>query len=330
MSPANLETPAHGALSTPTDQAIQPYNFLRPPRISKERRIALESIFSRFALSFQAQLSSRLRNPTDVLVSSVRQESFEEFLSALDNPCAAFEVDLGTAVGGQAIFALTPRLAFRILDRLFGGLGDANAIPNRPLTVLEQTVVRGVAERALQLLAEAWDEYLKFAPRIVGFESSPEVLRIANREDNMLAVHFEVRTGADASDLALFATPLIALEGFLQEKSRPVVAAVRQDRAERSAQQLLVQAQLKRAKVPICVRFPLFALSGRDIAGLEVGHVIHTAQPVDTPVEVRVHGRCRFLGRMGKSSGFLGVSISRALQPGEDVSPRLPKGRVIR
>jgi flagellar motor switch protein FliM len=190
--------------------------------------------------------------------------------------------------------------------------------------------MRGVVERALPLLALAWDEYLKLAPRIVGFESSPEVLRIANREDNMLAVHFEVRSGAETGDLALFATPLISLEGFLQEKSRPVVAALRHDQAERAAQQHMVEVQLKRAKVPISVRFPLFALTGREIAALEVGQVIHTAQPVDTPVEVRVHGRCRFLGRMGKSSGFLGVSISRALQPGEDVSPRLPKGRIIR
>ena len=61
---------------------VLPYNFLRPPRISKERRVQLESIHSRFALSVQSMLSSRLRVPMDVSCT-VEQATFSEFVLSI-------------------------------------------------------------------------------------------------------------------------------------------------------------------------------------------------------------------------------------------------------
>jgi len=55
------------------------YNFVRPPRLSKERRATLESVFSRFAISMQGFLTSRLRVPIDVALKGIEQANFSEF-----------------------------------------------------------------------------------------------------------------------------------------------------------------------------------------------------------------------------------------------------------
>ena len=59
---------------------VVPYNFSRPPRVSKDRRANLESIYTRFALSLQALLASLLRAPLDVVVGSVEQAMFSEYI----------------------------------------------------------------------------------------------------------------------------------------------------------------------------------------------------------------------------------------------------------
>ena len=107
-----------------------PYNFLRPHRISKDRRSTLTNIYTRFAVSTQALISSRLRLPTDVLVGSVEQATFGEFIMSLGNPCASFVFDLGNGTGLQGVLDLGIDLSYQLIDRMFGGPGgDARREP---------------------------------------------------------------------------------------------------------------------------------------------------------------------------------------------------------
>ncbi len=128
----------------PSDGPVEviPYNFLRPPRIAKDRQALLNGIYQRIAVSLQALFSSRLRTAVDVVLSSVEQATFAEFIFSLATPCAAYVYELGDKVGGQAALDLGTDFSYYLLDRLFGGPGESQDI-KRPLTLLERTVVRG-------------------------------------------------------------------------------------------------------------------------------------------------------------------------------------------
>ena len=154
---------------------VVPYNFLRPPRISKDRRVQLEAIGARFALSLQSMFSSRLRTPTDV-TCMVEQVTLSEFVLSIANPCAVFVFNLGGSAGGQAAIDLSTDLGFFIVDRVFGGPGESTRL-DRALTPLEQTVVRGFAEKILALFRESWHDHVPFQPQIVGFEATPDMLQ---------------------------------------------------------------------------------------------------------------------------------------------------------
>jgi flagellar motor switch protein FliM len=291
----------------------QPYNFLRPHRISKDRRSTLTNIYTRFAVSMQALLSSRLRLPTDVTIGSVEQATFGEFIMSLGNPCAAFVFSLGRGNDFQGVLDLSIDLSYQLVDRMFGGPGTGDAAAardvNRPLTQLERLVLKGVADRTLGFLGEVWEEHLPMAPAHVGFESMPDALQIASREDNVLVTNVDVRAG-EFSGLLTLCLPLIALESFLQEKRTTGVRLLHASETERQAARSNVEQALRVASLPVTARFPLFSMLARDVASLEVGQVIHTGYPLDVPLEVHVNGRRRFLGLPGRVRRAMGVRIT--------------------
>ena len=310
--------------SRETDYEVVPYNFLRPPRISKDRRLTLEAIFSRIAAAVQATLSSRLRTPLDV-VPAVEQASFAEFVLGASNPCAAFVFDLGGAAGGQGVIDLGPDLAFFIVDRIFGGPGEALAV-ERPLTMLERTVVRGLVDKMVAAFREAWTGHLDLTPELTGFESTPDMLRIASREANVLVARLEVRAGTFQSYLA-FCLPLLALETFLAEKAHrsPLQSTPSQ---ESPAHRRVVQTALLGAHVEVAARFPGLRLAARDVANLRVGQIIQTTQPIEAPVELHINGRCRFAGTLGQYRRTLGLRVTQATRVGVAAGGRGSRGRI--
>lgn len=306
---------------------VVPYNFSRPPRVSKDRRATLESIYARFALSLQGLLSSMIRAPLDVVVGSVEQAMFSEYILSLGTPCASYVFDLGDRMNTQGTIDLSTDFAFHLVDRLFGGPGDPQSL-QRPLTLLEQAVVRNVTDRALSLLREAWQDQLAFAPQVVGFESNPEMLQITSREDNVLVTNLEIRSVSFNGFIAL-CLPMAALESFLAEKttSRP---HSRQSGAEAAASRALAEDNLQHAHVRVVARFPTVWLSARQLGELVPGHVLHIGHAADEPIEVQVNERLRFLGALGQVRRQLGLRVTERIhKPAAERPVQSRQGRVL-
>jgi flagellar motor switch protein FliM len=307
---------------------VIPYNFLRPPRIAKDRQALLNGIYQRIAVSLQALFSSRLRSSVDVMLASVEQATFAEFIFSLATPCAAYVYDLGDRVGGQGVLDLGTDFSYHLIDRLFGGPGEQQDM-KRPLTLLESAVVRGVSDKVWDLVQEAWADHLAFQPGYTSFESSPDALQIANREDNVLVGNIEVRSGPFAG-LITTCIPLLSLESFLQEKPTRHFHSVRMSATERDTARRTIEDALRAARLEVRARFPLFHLQARDVGRLEVGQVIHTGHSSDVPVELHVRGQRRFLGSLGQSRRYVGLRISQALHPQRpEGAPKPSRGRLV-
>lgn len=319
-SPAPL-APVHG-------EDVLPYNFSRPPRVSKERRATLESIYARYALSLQGLLSSLLRTPVDIDASSIEQSMFSEFVLSLGRPCAAFVFGIGDRLGAQGAIDLSTDFALHLTDRLFGGPGDAVEL-QRSLTPLEQTVVKNFTDRALGLLRDAWAEHLPIVPKVTGFESNPEMLQITSREDNVLVTTLELRSAAFQGFVTL-CLPMAAIESFLQEKGTSHSGAARLTEAEHLEQRRLTVGGLQHAHVTGSARLPQLWLTARQLSELAPGRVLQTSHPVDAPIELHLNGRLRFTGALGQVRRQLGLRIAeRVHTPDAERPVRTRQGRVM-
>jgi flagellar motor switch protein FliM len=162
-----------------------------------------------------------------------------------------------------------------------------------------------------------------------GFESAPDALQIASREDNVLVANIEVKSGSFASLLTI-CLPLISLENFLQEKPTRLSHNMRGSSEERAQYRQLIEAALRAARLPMTVQFPPFLLKTEEIAGLQVGQVIHTGHPSDVPIELHVRGTRRFLGTLGQSRRCLGMRITQVLGDAQhEAAPRSSRGRMV-
>jgi len=262
-----------------------------------------------------------------VAVSSVEQATFGEFVLSLGNPCSAFVFDLGGGISGA--LDLGTDLAFYLVDRMFGGPGETSRPITRPLTPLERLAVKGVTDRALQLLGEVWQDHLAFEPVHQAYESVPEALQIASKEDNVLVANIDVKT-ASFSGLLTVCIPLLALETFLQEKPAQVRQAARANPAEQALGRHALERHLRAAELPVSVQFPTFRMQARDVAGLAEGQVIHTGFGLETALEVLINDRRHFLGKPGQVKRAMGVQI---LQPTRDVqsnaNARAVRARIV-
>jgi flagellar motor switch protein FliM len=290
---------------------VQLYNFAHAPQLSREHRVALEAVFTRLTLSLQDLLSSLLRIPLDVSLDGLEHVAFGEFRKALSTPCATFVFDTGHGVGGEGIVDVTTGVGFYIVDRLFGGPGEAPH-QERSLSDLEQSVVRGVAERLLALLRDSWKEHLELAPEIVRFESNPENLRADSRVQTVIVSEMAIRAGESFSGQLAICLPLLILESFLQERVADRPARTKKS-GRTSRHREHIAEDLKLAHVSLAARLAPLSLSARSLADLAPGQVIQTNQHIDLPIELHVNGRCRYLGTLGQVRRHVGLQITATI-----------------
>jgi flagellar motor switch protein FliM len=299
------------------DGEVTVYDFRRPHRVSKERLRTLEAMYERMVKSLEGWIIGRVRGQIEMRLQSVEQFSFGEFTLSLPTPCATYIFDVKNTGGAQGVIDIGHEFAYFTVDRFFGGSGAAT-IPNRSLSPVERLTVRLVAERAVQLVEEIWQDHVPLELEITGFESSPEILQIANREDPVLVANVEVISG-QTSSLLLICLPFSVLEKFFQGSGNKRVGVAAGTEKEREEARLRTETALRATPVTISARLPRFEMSLRDLANLAPGHVLTTGIPRDAELSVLVGGRARFRGSAGRVGRKLAVRLLDSIAPPETV-----------
>jgi flagellar motor switch protein FliM len=315
-SPASPAAVDRESLRIAVDPAVpsapQPYDFRRPYRISTDRLRALRVMHENLGSSLEGWLLSRVRGDIEISLQGLEQCSFGEFTASLPTPCASYTFELGQpgAHGGVVDFGID--FAFFLVDRLFGG-GTTVGYPDRPLTPIERMGVRTIAERAVATMAETWREYMELEPSLVGFESVPEMIRIANREDPVLVATYDAVVTKGSSRLA-FCLPFSVVEKFL------AVGTVRRAAAPHSAEeqavsQALAESALRGTRVTVSARLPQFPLTLGEVMSLQAGSLVDTGISRTAELDVHVGDQCRFRALPGRVSHSLAVRITEGVLP---------------
>jgi flagellar motor switch protein FliM len=296
------------------------YDFRRPHRISKEKLRTLEAMYERFAKSLEGFLMSRVRGGLSLSLQSVEQLGFGEFTLSLPTPCASYVFEVENSGGQQGVIDFGSEFSFFLVDRLFGG-NTSQVLPNRALTPLERMAIRTIAERITGLVSEVWQDYIELKLNLTGFESIPEILRVANREDPVLVANLEVVSG-DMRSLLLVCLPFAVLEKFFAGSSERRVTVlgspdeIAQNRAV--AEQSLLGTRLQ---VSACL--PEFRMSMRELLGLSAGTVLSTGLPRTSELDVFIGEQRRFRAMPGRIGASLAVQVTDGLlaKPDSDTLP---------
>lgn len=306
-------------------QDLQVYDFRRPARISKDRKRSLMAMYGLLAKTIEGWLTGRVRDQVELDLQSVEQLTFGEFMLALPSPCASYIIDVGNT-GHQGVIDFGHEFGFFLVDRLLGGAGT-HAVPERTLSPIERQVVRIVADRIALQLHEVWKDYVRLELDVTGFESIPEMLQVANREDPVLVANIGVSMGG-LNSLLLLCLPFATLEKFFTGQSKRRSQTGHGTPEERAQDRIHIETSLRTSRLTVGARLPEFQMPLSTLLGLQPGTVLNTGIPHNAELDLFVAGQRRFVGAPGRVGKKLAVRVLDAvnpepedlIQPGREVS----------
>jgi len=257
------------------------YDFRRPVRLAREHAHVLRVAMQTFARQSSTLLTTSLRVICQVSAARLEELSYDEYLSGVheNSVCAVLTLDPWP---GRALFTFDTTTLLTIVDHQLGGPGGDDQ-PDRPLTDLEQALVRQVLNRTLRELSYALEPIGKCTPVLQGLESNAGFVQAAAPTDPVVIARLDLSIGSHNAQASLclpftmLAPGLAALSNSsdAEEKARARMAA-----AQRT------QRRLVDVEVPVAVRFDPVRMPSSMIGRLEVGDVVHLNHRTSRPLSV--------------------------------------------
>jgi flagellar motor switch protein FliM len=290
-----------------------PYDFRRPNKFSREHVRALQIASETFARRCGTVLSATLRSTAYVVAAGVNQLTYDEYIRDTPNPAYLAVLSL-PPLDGLSLLQVPLPVVYAAVEQLTGGPGTGEA-PERPLTDIEDGLVRKLMKQAVGEFAYAFENLAHFKVELVAQESNPQVVQIAPATEMIVTIAFDMKIGAHEGQATLaipFASLQPALDQLTDERSRDV-RKPEDPHLVRSA----VGNALGNALIDVQVRFSEVALPSAEIVDLRPGDVLPLHHPTDRPLTVSVGGTDRFVaspGRRGKRVAC--VIVDPARRPG--------------
>lgn len=292
---------------------VRPYDFRHPDKFSKDQLRVLEMIHETFARSLSPWMSSYFRIPVKVSLEAVSQLSFDEFTSSIELPSviAVFYMD---PPGDRGIIWMSPDLTSAIIDRCLGGPGRSGG-KARELTSIEESVLRGVVVRILDMLALAWDQMAQPTFGFSNIASGPQFAQVTSGTETVGRVSLRIILGESSGELRIcFPYPLLqpliprlAIERWFRREADMEKAAEMNE---------ALQERLALVEVPVVLEVGRATITVREFLDLAVGDVIKLDSRYGKDLSVRVGGAKKFLARPGVVGRRLAFQVNRMVRDG--------------
>jgi flagellar motor switch protein FliM len=290
------------------------YDFKRPERVSKDQMRSLASLHESFARNLGASLSSFLRTIVEVRVATIEQLTYSEFIHSLPNP-TNFNLLKCEPLEGQMCLEISPLIIYPIIDRLLGGSTSEMFIPQRPLTMIELRLIRKITDRALNELTEAWSSLVPVSFSLGEVESNPHLVQIVAPNEVVVVIGLELRMGQRAGTMSL-CIPFNVIEPIMSKLATQGWLAYRR-RQSVEDKSTHIRRSLDPARLEVTAYLAEAAMTVRELLSLQPGDIIQTGKPAKEDVLIRIEGRNKFAGVLGRHKEGRAIKIARKVEAGD-------------
>ena len=293
---------------------VKVYDFKRALRFSKDQIRSLTRIHENFARLLTTYFSAQLRTYVQINVASVDQIPFEEFIRSIPNMTLLniFEVP---PLEGNIIMEVNPNVAYSMLDRLMGGVGDGPGKVDN-MTEIETKILTNLFERSFDNLREAWSGIIEIDPFLSEVEVNPQFLQMISPNETVVVISFNIVIG-ESSGMINICIPHVVLEPIVPNLS--VRYWMQTNKKEPTPEQSVVlEKRLKKATLPITTELGHGAMSIEDFLYLQVGDVISLDRKIDDPLLVKVGDIPKFTAQPGHLRNRMAVQIIDILNGGDE------------
>jgi len=282
----------------------RPFDFRRPQKFSRDHSRALEIVHETFARQVTTILSTTLRAVSQVSLAGVEESSYGDYVETLPNP-TVLNIVSAEPLPGVGALHLPLSLAMGAVDRILGGTGSGT-LATRPLTDIEEGLVRGLIERWLRAWADSFESLARVDPKIVNVESNPQFAQIAAPSDMVMVISFDVHIGASEGVMTL-CLPFASLQPVLDRIVGPSVFTGKT--VDTVAAAVAMGTALGAAPIDVSVSFNTVSLASHEILELREGDVLPLHHPIGAPLTVKASGVPTFKAMAGRRGRRLACVI---------------------
>ena len=285
---------------------IKIYDFKRPDKFSKEQIRTVSIMHETFARLTTTALSAQLRSMAHVHVASVDQLTYEEFIRSIPTPTTLAVINMDP-LKGNAILEVDPAITFSIIDRLFGGQGQAAKV-QRDLTDIEQSVMEGIIVRILANMREAWTQVIDLRPRLGQIETNPQFAQIVPPTEMVVLVTLETKIGEEEG-MMNFCIPYITIEPIISKLSSQFwFSSVR--RSSTTQYLGILKEKLSTVDMDVVAEIGSIELPIRDVLTLKVGDIVRLSNiRVGDPLTLNVGNKQKFYCQPGVIGRKMAVQV---------------------
>jgi flagellar motor switch protein FliM len=278
-----LDAPGGARTLTTGRTGVVAYDFRRPTKLSRDGVRLLQVTFETFARRLTTLLTSGLRQVCHVSPLDISQQSYDEFVNSRQLPTLITPIAL-PQLQTTAVMEFSLPVALSAIDHMLGGPGGDQ--PERTLTDIETTLLKGLLEQIVGVLAYAMEPVVPLEPSVGMLEYNAQFVQAVAGNDACIVAVFELAIGAQQSELSL-CIPLAPVLPKLNAQRASVDKAAARSGAG-TAEGQIVANRLAGTAVDVTVEFAPVRITPTQALELAVGDVIPLTHRVGTPLAVKV------------------------------------------
>ncbi len=235
-----------------------------------------------FARQSTTVLTTSLRVVCQFGVPRIEELSYDEFINGLPEQAVTCVIQL-PPWQGKALLTFDLATLLTMVDHQLGGTGS-DTQPDRPLTDIEQSLIRLLVPRMLRELAYALETISKgVVPELLTLEGDARFVQAAASTDPVVVAYMDLTVGRRESEVSLclpYAMLAPVLETVTRSGDSTEKAQAKLDAAQRT------QRRLSDVEVDVAVRFEPQKMRSHLIGRLSVGDVITLGHRTTAPLSV--------------------------------------------
>ena len=303
-----------GEMTEDESKLIRSYDFRTANKFSKDQMRTLHFIYDNFASRLSTYLSGTLRVICEVEVISIEEQTFSELSNSMPSPVIISIISM-PPLAGSVLFEITPVIAYEIISRLLGGVGQFENT-DKAFTEIEVSIMERVIRKMLVLMNEAWEKINRVNASLERVETSSQYVQIVSANEPIAIVTLNVKIG-ETADIINLCIPHVAVQPIAKKL---VMKTWYTDNglAKTTEEKDNFEARLSGIYLNLHAVFNATPATVKDVLNTKVGDVIQLDHNINRPITVQVEHIPKFKGAVGIQDSNYAVRIVDILKEETD------------
>jgi flagellar motor switch protein FliM len=289
---------------------VTDFDFIRFTKGKKERLPALEFIYDRFSKSFRSALSLFMEREVEVGPVPAQYVEYNEFIKTLPLP-TNMNIVVTENLNGFFIVIFDAKLIFSVLETVFGSATISPArIEGREFTKIEFNVIKKLIDLVSTEMEKAWEPVYEIHCKYSRSEINPNYITMVAKEETVSLNEFSIEIG-DITSWMKICMPYGVLESI---KGYLISTPSREDMEMRGKWLARMRDRINEIPIEVSAILGRKSISLHEFAALSAGNVIMVDRYVNDAIDVEIHKKTKFRGKMGVFKGSKAVRVDEITQ----------------